>query len=783
MKITAFHIRNYRSIVDSGKCYLSPDYITALIGQNESGKTSVLEALKSFYDGYISDDVLRSDLTFPEVFCYFQLDEGKVLGDYIDAGDLPEELREKVVSKKEMGIGRIWTDSKKSVVSLAEPEIAHYFENKEILRKKIAERIVSQIPDLVKRTETASHSVQKLETDAGSSRNELNTIFTRVEELKRNIGKTKIPDAKITLEQELVVAEQQLMAAEERLKADLADLDNKKAHLQQCAEQLSICRTFNETQTTLKTLAGELKSSALQVQDAEHHYEMGASDRHLRSMLKNLEQARDKHAQLQRQFDEKTVLKSVQQRMADYVLSGKSMKEAEHDAWKEYETESSLVTVEKLGAMMFRHIPMFEFFEDFSSLLPNKIDLEDLMNENIHAEGYKAARNFLSVAGLNADFFREKNHRILKQKIENLNSEITIDFQDYWRQSVGKDDKIRIHFELEHYDNSQPEKSGKPYLEFWIKDKQERLYPKQRSRGVRWFLSFYLELKATAIDNPADRVMLIDEPGLSLHARAQEDVLKVFEDLSNNLQIIYCTHSPNLIDLNRLYRIMAVQRARETDEKSETIILDARSLNEASSDTLSPIYSLMGTRLNDRQFIFPKNNFIVQDAVTFHYLDAMARIFDLTDEAHFIPSSGSGQIPVMANILFGWKIDFGIITTDTPENKEIIDYLKTTTFYPVGEEIDKKIYTMEGIAAVEDMFSTIDFKRHILQQRVGITVANSSYLADNKLSRVILVSDFCSKMQKENLQVKDFDEETRTNFEKLFGYIRSFVSNTSHVTG
>lgn len=90
---------------------------------------------------------------------------------------------------------------------------------------------------------------------------------------------------------------------------------------------------------------------------------------------------------------------------------------------------------------------------------------------------------------------------------------------------------------------------------------------------------------------------------------------------------------------------------------------------------------------------------------------------------------------------------------------------------------------MEGIAAVEDMFSTIDFKRHILQQRVGITVANSSYLADNKLSRVILVSDFCSKMQKENLQVKDFDEETRTNFEKLFGYIRSFVSNTSHVTG
>ena len=77
MKIIAFQIKNYRSIIDSRKCYLSPDYITALIGQNESGKTSVLEALRSFYEGNITDDVLRSDLTFPEIICTFKLDDGK----------------------------------------------------------------------------------------------------------------------------------------------------------------------------------------------------------------------------------------------------------------------------------------------------------------------------------------------------------------------------------------------------------------------------------------------------------------------------------------------------------------------------------------------------------------------------------------------------------------------------------------------------------------------------------------------------------------------------------
>ena len=48
MKLTAFRIKNFRSIVDTGWQNLSPDNITCLIGQNESGKTSVLEALEGF---------------------------------------------------------------------------------------------------------------------------------------------------------------------------------------------------------------------------------------------------------------------------------------------------------------------------------------------------------------------------------------------------------------------------------------------------------------------------------------------------------------------------------------------------------------------------------------------------------------------------------------------------------------------------------------------------------------------------------------------------------------
>lgn len=47
MKLKKFRIHHYKSIIDSGDCPLSSDF-TILIGKNESGKTSLLEALRDF---------------------------------------------------------------------------------------------------------------------------------------------------------------------------------------------------------------------------------------------------------------------------------------------------------------------------------------------------------------------------------------------------------------------------------------------------------------------------------------------------------------------------------------------------------------------------------------------------------------------------------------------------------------------------------------------------------------------------------------------------------------
>ena len=71
-----------------------------------------------------------------------------------------------------------------------------------------------------------------------------------------------------------------------------------------------------------------------------------------------------------------------------------------------------------------------------------------------------------------------------------------------------------------------------------------------------------------------------------------------------------------------------------------------------------------------------KTILFVDDTVTYFYLDTMARLFGVDCLAHFIPASNGEGIPVMANLLFGWKIDFGVLTFDNQAGKRISNVLE-----------------------------------------------------------------------------------------------------------
>ena len=688
MQLIGFRIQNFRSLVDSGWQQLAHDNITSLIGQNESGKTSILEGLKAFHDGKLIEDMLRSDLSLPRISCRFKFDS-RSLENRIDMKKLDPEVRKVIGTVETVSLTREWEDDMDSHMIMGEELQEIYNETHDQVKKR--ENLVLEKLELMSReVAVSSAAVTKATDEFGLTREKVESVKLRISELKRTARKFSSREKKEEVKKEMAIEEEMLTKLNEALVLKKKKLDEKQDILNALDEKQDACRKLEETDQQITEKNEALGIAQENLRDILQMTGMYPTDKEQRAAeireeinRTEIEKLKSEVQQLQRAYDSQLLA-------LEFVFDGMTFESAVKSAEKEIESRNKYFSSNDLADEVLKLLPDFELFEDFSSLLPNRIDLEDIIRANKRAEGYKAALNFLTITGLEYSFFQQPSSRILKQKIENLNGELTLNFQDFWRQNVGKRNKIMINFELSHYDHTNPEKSGKPFIEFWIKDEQERLYPKQRSRGVRWFLSFFLELKATAMDkSKQNKVLLIDEPGVSLHARAQEDVLAVFDDIKERMQIIYTTHSPHLIDVNKLYRILAVQRAIEDDMKSETLVFSARSLKSATADTLSPIYSTMGARLSQQEIIKAFNNVIVKDLATYYFLKAIISLTGFKKECYFLPASGAESIPMMVNILIGWGLDYIILNFGNGEERSVHEHLmkdlfdnKRTSFQP-----------------------------------------------------------------------------------------------------
>jgi predicted ATP-dependent endonuclease of OLD family len=772
MHLTGFRIQNFRSIVDTGWQQLAHDNITSLIGQNESGKTSVLEGLKAFHDGILIEDMLRSDLSLPRVTCRFRFSPKEVSGRF-NMKKMDPEIIKVLKDLDTISLVRTWEDDMESVMEMGGELEQIYANAREQIRQR-EEAVLERLKIMNSEVEDARLEMEKAKDELELTREKVESVKARINELKRIMRKFSSREKKSELKSETNLEEEMLEKLNDTLDLKRNRLTEKQDTLGTMNEKLGACRELEEITKEIDEKNKALTIAQDNLREILQMTGMYPTDKEQRAAEIREEISRTEIDKLKSEIQELQYSYDTQMVAVEFVFDGMTCESALKSARKELDDRGRYYTSRELAGEIFKLLPEFELFEDFSSLLPNRIDLEDIIRANKRAEGYKAALNFLTITGLEYSFFQQPSSRILKQKIENLNGELTLNFQDFWRQNVGKNNKIKINFELSHYDHTNPAKSGKPYIEFWIKDEQERLYPKQRSRGVRWFLSFFLELKATAVDkSKQNKVLLIDEPGVSLHARAQEDVLAVFDDIKEKMQIIYTTHSPHLIDVNKLYRILAVQRAREDDMKSETLIYSARTLNAATADTLSPIYSTMGARLSQQEIIKSFNNVIVKDLATYYFLKAIIILTDFTKECYFLPSSGAESIPMMVNILIGWGLEYIVLNFGNPEERMVHDNLMKNLFDNQIDLGNERLIFIKDHMDVEDLFSTIDFKKHVVQVREGITVSNSEYLRDNNYSRAILASNFLQEVSSRKVEFKKLDEETREN---LGNFVKQLAS-------
>ncbi|NIA12118.1 MAG: AAA family ATPase, partial [Nitrospiraceae bacterium] len=680
MKLLAFRIRNFRSIIDTGWHTLSSDNITGLIGQNESGKTSILEGLRCFYDGKISEEVLRSDLSMPVISCLFSIDDLD-MKDILNEKLLPAGVMEQILLDKSVNLERRWNEDLSSRILLGGEKLVVFFDQHDQAITARNVKMEEALDVLLQKKKEAIAAYQQAEKERLATETKLDDAKSSLNEITRALRGIKSAEEKKKLQNQIAAAKEKVNKVKTLLSEKNQTVQRDGKTVQRVSDEARYAESSRESRNEFNKVKKELDAVFGRLTQLQHLFDHALTEKEMRAIQLEMDGVNDKYMKLLKEYEQARERAVKRRLLAFKILEGLPPAAAEKEVEREKPHIDPFYSRIEAGNVFMQYLPEFVMFEDFSSLLPNRIDLEDILSGNTSVEGYKAARNFLEVAGLDADFFRESNSRILKQKIEKLNRDLTIDFQDFWQQRIGRHNKITINFELEHYDHTHPDKSGFPYLEFWVKDRQERLYPKQRSRGVRWFLSFYLELKAAISQNNfKGKILLIDEPGLSLHARAQEDVLKVFEHIKEKIQVIYTTHSPHLIDIKKLYRLLAVQRNIHDDENSETVVFDARSLTSASADTLSPIYTLMGSRLSEQQFIQKKNNIILEDLTNYYYFSAFYALLGYPSEAFFLPATDVSNVQTLVNLLMGWGLEFIVITDESQEGMKTFEDLKKNVY-------------------------------------------------------------------------------------------------------
>jgi hypothetical protein len=414
--------------------------------------------------------------------------------------------------------------------------------------------------------------------------------------------------------------------------------------------------------------------------------------------------------------------------------------------------------------------PSFVYFDSFTDSLPRQVDFADLKptpNKSaptVSTAGTQAASTGATTAvaakravrpkapnsvqdlAVMADLDLElvatlaEQDKTLGNYLNSRSAAVTGDFLTYWKQRV--DQQQTVDLLIRHV--RDPE--GTLKLAFYVHDRSDQ-YPDQRSKGFLWFLSFYLRLAATQKRYPTrKRLLLIDEPGSYLHARAQRDVLHLFEDrIAPRDQIIYSTHSPYLIPPDRLHRLRVVLKT-----ESGTKILDRLTHPDLRggdfADSLSPVITAIGIDISQSINFNKEGNLFTEGISDFMYLTSWARSFkpEFAERFNIFPGTGATTIPLLSSLFTGWGLNFVTLLDNDDQGKTIREKLMRDLSVAPSRIVHPK-----DAKAIEDMFSFEDFRALLGAMDGALTLHQaetpSSAIKRQNIDKVLLARTYSER--------------------------------------
>lgn len=235
---------------------------------------------------------------------------------------------------------------------------------------------------------------------------------------------------------------------------------------------------------------------------------------------------------------------------------------------------------------------------------------------------------------------KKKQRSILLQSASTL---LTGQFRSWWKQG-----EYRFRFEADG-----------DHFRIWVSDdkRPEEIELEGRSTGLQWFLSFYLVFLVESADAHEGAILLLDEPGISLHPLAQRDLSAFFDSLAETNQLIYTSHSPFLVDADRLDRARKVYVGGDGTSKV-TADLRASDGDITQRGAGYAVHAALGLTVAE-SLLLGCEPVIVEGASDQHYLSGIKTLLIASGrlkpgrEIVFPPAGGTKGVKAVASILGG----------------------------------------------------------------------------------------------------------------------------------
>ena len=430
-------------------------------------------------------------------------------------------------------------------------------------------------------------------------------------------------------------------------------------------------------------------------------------------------------------------------------------------------------------------LPTFIYMDDYR-IFKGSAQLDQVqqrINKNQPSDEDYTIRLIMEQAGLDIDEEVVKgNAQDREQRMLDMNDAsltLTNEIADRWSQK-----KYEIRFEAD----------GQQLIMF-VKDADSpALVPlEERSKGFQWFFSFDMLFMSETKGDFENSVILLDEPGLHLHAAAQRDLLDRMKEYAKTNQLIYTTHLPFMVEFTRLDNIFICE------EKSSEGVKVHQDWASAEKDARFTLQAALGLSWSQSLFV-GKYNLVVEGVTDFWFLSTFSELMrqagkdGLDEELVITPAGGASKVAYIGTILRGQELRVAVLLDSDPEGQSAYEQLVHQWILE-----DKHVFMLgavlgiEGNRCLEDMFTEdyyLDFvhesylkelgksklslqpqDEHTIVQRVEVALKINGIETFNK-GRVAkrIMKDLAGK------SLEDLPTETVENFSKVIAEVNCLVT-------